>query len=333
MNTDDHATNAPAVQRTRTPKVSIGLPVYNGEPYLRESIESVLAQDFEDFELLISDNASTDGTWEICQDYAKIDSRIRLQRNGSNLGAIDNFALTLRLTTAPYFMWMAHDDRLQPEYVSSCLRFLEVNPDYVLCCAQNTFIDESGREIKSPLADFNLDSDEPHQRYLRCLASIFDCPNAFYGLLRRSAMDVIGYNGPVYGRDTYLVLKLSLYGKFKQIDEMLRWYRLRLQPSSVTGPFASWWVSLSGPNVPIPVFPRLTFFVHLLALLLTTDSNNRTKAKLVTQTLMHGEFSYWTKSDLVHMIARLTYRQPFIYSTLRAIKRAVSARIIQSERY
>ena len=116
-----------------TPRVSIGLPVYNGERFLARAIDSLLAQDFVDFELVISDNASTDGTGEISRDYAARDPRIRYHRNERNIGAVGNFNRTLDLASGEYFKWAAHDDWCAPQFLGRCVEVLDDDPSTVLC--------------------------------------------------------------------------------------------------------------------------------------------------------------------------------------------------------
>ena len=99
------------------PRVSIGMPVYNGEKYLEEAIQSILAQTYSDFELVISDNASTDKTQEICLEYAARDSRVRYHRNEKNLGAAPNYNRTFELSTGQYFKWADYDDLLAEEFL------------------------------------------------------------------------------------------------------------------------------------------------------------------------------------------------------------------------
>lgn len=109
----------------RTPKkpaVSIGMPVFNGEKYIRKAIDSLLAQIFSDFELIISDNASTDGTAAICREYAANDSRIRYIRQPENIGAENNFKYVLRESVGEYFMWAACDDSWSPDWISSIVQ-------------------------------------------------------------------------------------------------------------------------------------------------------------------------------------------------------------------
>src|SRR5215467_6020398 len=96
------------------PKVSIGLPVYNGENYVANAIMRLLAQTFHDFELVISDNASADRTREICLSFAQQDKRIRYHRNETNIGLAANHNRTFELSTGQYFKWAAHDDDFPP---------------------------------------------------------------------------------------------------------------------------------------------------------------------------------------------------------------------------
>ena len=112
------------------PLVSIGLPVYNAERHLAKALDSLLAQDYESFELIVSDNASTDSTQEICTSYAKRDSRLRYHRAEHNMGAIWNFNRVFELATGEYFMWAAHDDLRDPRYVSACLAAMQSHPAY-----------------------------------------------------------------------------------------------------------------------------------------------------------------------------------------------------------
>jgi glycosyltransferase involved in cell wall biosynthesis len=134
------------------PPVSIGLPVYNGEKYLSLALDSLLAQDYGDFELIIADNASTDRTAEICRQYADRDRRIRFARNDRNLGAVENFNNVFRLSSGEYFMWAAHDDLWHPSYISRCLGALRQDARVVLCASAVEFIGESGNKL--PEADW-----------------------------------------------------------------------------------------------------------------------------------------------------------------------------------
>ena len=136
--------------------MTLGVPVYNGEPYVKDTLASLLAQDFDDIEIVISDNASTDGTEDICRSAAAGDSRIRYTRTDVNRGAAWNYNQVLALATAPYFKWAAADDLCAPDFVSRCVDLLETGgPSLVIAYPRTTLIDESGAEI-GPLDDDDL---------------------------------------------------------------------------------------------------------------------------------------------------------------------------------
>src|SRR3989339_68658 len=117
----------------RRPLVSIGLPVHNGEHYLRKTLKSLLSQTYPFIELIISDNASTDGTEAICKAYERLDERIRYFRSDRNRGAAWNFNRVLELAGGTYFKWAAHDDLSAPDFLASCVRILETDRSVVLC--------------------------------------------------------------------------------------------------------------------------------------------------------------------------------------------------------
>src|SRR5688572_7662493 len=120
-------------QLMECPKVSIGLPVYNGENYLSQALDSLLGQTYSDFELIISDNGSTDRTQEICRAYAIKDRRVRYFRSATNRGAAWNFNNVFALSSGKYFKWAAHDDICAPEFLERCLEVLECDPGIVVC--------------------------------------------------------------------------------------------------------------------------------------------------------------------------------------------------------
>src|SRR5579871_2348739 len=131
----------------RVPAVSVGMPVFNGEMFLEVAISSVLAQTLDDLELIICDNASTDRTAEICQDYATRDPRVRYFRNPQNLGAAPNYNLAFSHARGRYFKWLAHDDRITPTYHDKTSRVLDERTDAVLCNSVVQYIDQNGAPI------------------------------------------------------------------------------------------------------------------------------------------------------------------------------------------
>ena len=131
----------------KAPKLSIGLPVYNGERYLAETIDSLLAQSFTDYELIISDNASTDSTPAICRKYGEQDSRITYCRSETNRGAAWNFNNTVHQARGEYFKWAAHDDLYHPDFIKKCVHVLDTKYSVALCFSYTNFIDENGEDL------------------------------------------------------------------------------------------------------------------------------------------------------------------------------------------
>jgi glycosyltransferase involved in cell wall biosynthesis len=140
---------------TRPPTLSIGLPVYNGEKYLAQSIEALLGQSYEDFELIISDNTSTDGTAEICHHYQELDSRIRYFRQEHNIGGAPNHNFLVEQARGELFKWASHDDLYARDLLKRCVQALEEFPDVIAAHSWTALIDASGtitKAVRYPLA-------------------------------------------------------------------------------------------------------------------------------------------------------------------------------------
>ena len=226
--------------------MSIGLPVYNGEKYLEGALQSLLAQDYRHFELIISDNASTDQTEQICLRYAENDKRIRFYRSESNLGAAANFNLVFRLSGGKYFMWAAHDDLWHPSYISRCLEGLRQDANVVLCASSVQFIDESGNQI--PEARWRVllagGYNRLHTRSLplrdraRGLTKTLNW-YALYGIIRSDVLRETRLFPDRFGGDVILLMELLFHGETYVLDEALFSYRLVSRPpaveSAVTG--------------------------------------------------------------------------------------------------
>jgi glycosyltransferase involved in cell wall biosynthesis len=131
------------------PRITIGVPVYNGERHLRQALDSLLAQDTTDFRLVISDNASTDRTAEICQAYVARDPRVSYVRNEKNLGAAANYNRLLHMATTPYFKWASADDVCEPQLLTRCLEVLEARPNVVLAYPKTVLIDEDDHFLRN----------------------------------------------------------------------------------------------------------------------------------------------------------------------------------------
>ncbi|MBK1986812.1 glycosyltransferase family 2 protein [Sphaerospermopsis aphanizomenoides BCCUSP55] len=214
---------------TSQPKLSIGMPVYNGEKFLQESLDSLLNQTFGDFELIISDNASTDNTEEICRNYAAQDQRIRYYRNASNIGCARNFHRVLELSKSEYFKWAAYDDLHAPDFLSKCIQLLEENSNYILCHSQTYFIDEHGEFLQNYDIKLNTNSAKPQVRFEELLTKHL-CYQ-MYGVIRQSALKKIPPMGGYGNADGILLLRLGLIGQFYEIPEYLFFARSHPQQS------------------------------------------------------------------------------------------------------
>src|SRR5262245_60272429 len=124
------------------PRVSIGLPVYNGARYLAEALDSLLVQTYENFELIICDNASTDHTEEICRAYANQDKRILYIRNKTNIGASRNYMHTFERASTEYFRWATYDDTSDPDLLTRCIEVLDQESTVVLAYPRTVLINE-----------------------------------------------------------------------------------------------------------------------------------------------------------------------------------------------
>lgn len=205
------------------PRVSLGLPVYNGERYLRFALDAILAQTFSDFELVICDNASTDGTVELCNSYASRDSRIAVHRNPENLGAAKNYNKVFHLSTGEYFKWVSHDDIIAPAYLSRAVATLDAMPA-VLCYPSTIVIDKDGRSLDTDPGDnITANGSSPSERlkdFLISNARNRKC-NAVFGLIRSSILKNTPLIGAFAASDKTLLAELALYGEFVRLPDQL----------------------------------------------------------------------------------------------------------------
>jgi len=210
----------------KRPRVSIGMPVFNGESYIEEALDSILAQTYRDFELIISDNASTDRTQEICAAYAAKDERIRYHRNGENLGAAKNFNQVFEMSRGEYFKWASHDDVLAPRYLSECVELLDQDPSIVLCHARTGRIDEHSElvGVNEELQYMRLTSDRPHERFYDLIRFIHSCVIVF-GLVRSRALKMTSLIGPYAASDRTLLAQLGLVGRLHEVPDILFYRR------------------------------------------------------------------------------------------------------------
>ena len=212
-----------------TPKVSIGLPVYNGEPFLSETLDAILAQTFKDFELIISDNASTDATETICHKYAAKDERIAYYRQQHNVGATSNFNKVFQLSSGEYFKWAAHDDLITPDYLARCVEILDCDRSIVLCHSQVQIINERGKFLSDYNIKLHTDSPNPATRFHDLLSHHLCYP--IFGLIRASTLKKTSLMGNYGHTDGVLLASIALRGRFYEIPKLLFFSRKHSQQS------------------------------------------------------------------------------------------------------
>jgi len=248
-------------------QVSIGLCVYNGEKFLEETLNSLLNQTYRGFELIISDNASTDQTPAICQVYAARDHRIRYYRNTKNLGLALNYNQAFRLSKGEYFKWATADDSCEPDYLLHCVETLDSDPTVVLTYSKSRFIDGGGRTVDVTDAGWDLRSEAAADR-MRYVIDAGHWVNAILGLIRASALAKTRLIRSYPGGDYALLGELSLMGKFLEIPEYLFLRRLHPGASSHNAADLQWMVEYymaKSGHVCMPVWDRyLDHFATIL---------------------------------------------------------------------
>jgi len=249
------------------PRVSIGLPVFNGENYLAEALDSLLAQTYTDFELIISDNASTDRTEEICRTYAVKDERVDYHRNEANVGAARNFNQLFALASGEYFKWAAHDDLCAPEYLRKCVEALDRESDVVLCYPKTSIINARGELVEYYTDGFSLRSPKPHQR----LRDVFRAPglcNPVFGLIRASALRRTALIGNYAAADRVLLAELALLGQFYEVPEHLffrRGHPQRSLAANVTdNEIAAWFDPALRKRILLPRWRRFSEYIKAI---------------------------------------------------------------------
>lgn len=217
--------------RARTPLVTVGLPVFNSSRYLRQSLESLLGQTFSDFVLLISDNASTDSTRDICSEYAAHDSRIRYHRNDRNIGNPRNFNRIARLTATPYLKWSTADDYWHPDFLEKAVAVMEADRSVALCYPQATLVDANGLDPRPYDDVLHLVEEDPAYRFLAVISRI-KLVHQHLGLIRMSCLRRTRLLGAYIGSDVNLLAELSLYGKFVELAQRMYFRRIHERSGS-----------------------------------------------------------------------------------------------------
>jgi len=295
-----------------TPRVSIGLPVYNGARFLAAALDSILGQSFDDFELIVSDNASTDATPEICRHFAERDSRVRYVRNETNLGGARNFSNVFGLARGEYFKWASHDDVMAPDFLERCVEALDADPSVILCFSRMRVIGPDGFEKKSDFSNDlrELDSTQPSARFGDLVLTGHGCFHV-WGVMRREDAAETPLIADYIGSDRGFLAELALRGRFRELSEDL--FSLRDHPGrSVRAmPFylrAEWF---DPPRMGKRVFPHWRLWIEYARSLRRVElaTSERARCALLLLRWPIGRFN-WARlaMDLVVGVAPGAWR-------------------------
>ena len=231
---------------TKAPRLTIGLPCYNGEQYLAEALDALLGQSYEDFELIISDNASTDSTADICRKYEKQDSRVRHLRQPQNLGLAPNHNVLVHEARGELFKWASDDDLYARDLIKVCVDALDAHPEIVLAHSWTAIINDAREVTRAVPYPHATGSPSAPERFRSLLFGAGGDDDG--GIIRTSVLRRTPLNGSYYRADRTLVCEIALHGAFHHIPEWL--YFRRDHPNRAARAFRSvhsWCVNLDPP--------------------------------------------------------------------------------------
>ena len=249
------------------PKVSIGLPVFNGENYLAAAVDSILSQSFGDFELIIADNASEDGTQEICRRFAERDKRVRYSRAQVNQGAARNYRLVFEKARGKYFKWATHDDIHLPGFLERCVEVSDGAPaSVVLVYPRTEVIDAQGRVTRKSEDSLDARHPRPHRRLAHVLRNLnMACEQC--GLCRKEVLCKTRLIDAFIFSDYVLLAELAMLGEIWEIPEVL--FQRRVHSGISTMANRNWgellaWFDPSKQRSRIPISPFMSLGVEFL---------------------------------------------------------------------
>lgn len=205
------------------PRLTVGLPVYNGEKYLEEALEALLGQSYEDFELVISDNASTDSTGDICRRYARRDSRIRYFRQPRNIGLNPNHNFVVMQATGELFKMASHDDLWARDLLKRCVAVLDEHPEAVVAHCWEAMIDTEGNVTKQLTYSVAADAPRAPERFRSMLFDGWD--DYTYGVMRTAVLRRTHLHGSHHLADRSINTELALHGPFYLVPEWMYFRR------------------------------------------------------------------------------------------------------------
>ena len=217
-----------------TPRVSIGVPVYNGQKYIRFTLDSLFAQTFGDIEILVTDNCSTDSTRQIVAEYAARDPRVMYFRNETNIGPARNYNRCIDHASGEYFKWNPADDVCHPDFVKRCVEVLDADHSVVLAYPRTSIIDTAGQVVGQYAYEIDFDHPRPQVRLWRMVTVNHKLHGAheLYGVMRCAELrKTPGFRAHVRG-DSVLLARLVLLGRFRRIEDYLFYNRDHTDRSS-----------------------------------------------------------------------------------------------------
>ena len=276
------------MRMTQTTKVTMGMPVYNGAAYVAAAIEAVRRQTFTDFCLHIYDNASTDGTGEICSHYASVDRRVSYVRNALNIGAAANFNRSFGRSMSPYFKWVSHDDLIAPEFLERCVSVLDAAPDVCLCHCVVEHIDEYGATLGYYDPGIHgTDKVRSSERFAGRLQTAW-CKEVF-GLIRTEVLRDSVMMDAYVGSDQALLAELALRGRFVVLREPLFKNRDHVGRSTYIPNYSRErraWYSAAAPRTRHE-FPQWTLLLKILWLIKKWEPSRRERVCCYLHILSH----------------------------------------------
>ncbi|MCD4833162.1 MAG: glycosyltransferase family 2 protein [Bacteroidales bacterium] len=244
------------------PKVTIGIPVYNEESNISATLDSLLQQDYKNYEILISDNNSTDKTVQIIEEYKKKHDNIKILYNNVNQGALENWNHLIRNAQSEYFMIAGSHDLISKNYVSSLISSLGNNSKAVLAYAKTVWIDEHDNNLNIPCGYVDTSGFDQIRRF----NLVFYCnQHALYGLYRLSDLKKTRMQTPVFASGAILLNELSLIGDFV-VNTKAIWYRRTNRNVETKEQRLSRYYRNLFTKKKIRVFPFLKVFIYYLSI-------------------------------------------------------------------
>lgn len=298
------------------PKITVGMPVYNGEALLPRALESWLSQSFDDIEIIISDNGSEDNTEAVYKYYASTDDRVVFYRYPFNMGGARTLSRLVDTARGKYFVFGFHNDFFDSSYLEKCFSVLENDPSIVICYAGACVVDDNGNTLQNITDDFRMDSDDLIYRHREMLQKLNLC-NCFHGVMRTDVLlKTMPFQATAAG-DVNLLLRMILEGKIYQIDEPLI-YRAAPNHKKYSSPTERWnsfdaAMRPTRPNCDFSSLPFISMIDCAVMDVCTSEQPDRVKEKLINNTVMILLNRYkacveWEINNLINEVKRKRIR-------------------------